>query len=776
MEYLFLLAVLVGIAVISIVLPLLAMSKVSSMEARVTRLSADLLALQEALRQRVKLETDVEPAASAPTTTSPIPVPKKVEPVTTPEPHEEPADLPHAVPPPPSLQATSQTTTTSTTVSLETIIGGKVLSRIGAVAIVLGALFFFTWAVDNNLITEAMRVAIGLGAGTAALVGGATLRNRGQHIVAQGVVAIGSSVLYLSVYAAFVWYALVPHPVAYFAMLFITLVSAWRAYVHHSPFLAALAACTGFLVPAMLPTDHPTTAGLFMHVMFIDALVIATIALRRAWQPLYVLAFLGTCLWQWLWYVSVETISAEQPVAPFMAAVFVAITLALVPLHRARNILVNAEFGATLWSIALMLFSLFFLFTLHGAPTYMADAAMVLVAATIYATGWSTRNDASLQHIREATSTAALGALLTTIYVHDAVAERILVAAIATMVATWLSLRDRTVGPRIVSAIVLVLACCSFMLAPSVLEMQGRHMVIPFVNIRFAAAVLTAASLLLVMSTRALKGTLAQVLEFAQYLPFTFLAFAIALEVHHWVAGMADRWSVSDWYTANHYYWLADVLLAAVFTVIAALLPVLARARERFRNTIGVHAVAILGMLTFLFHVIDIDPWSAYVFLTNVRVGAAIAIAVAFGVGWMASQGRTQYSATARWMAWGSVVAITFLTASFEAADPWGMQMRAMANSGYWDFERHATLESSQGLSVSVTWVVYAAILLALGFARRIRPVRLIGIAVLGVAILKVFVFDLQELETPYRILSFVALGLVLLSVSFFYGRLRKFL
>jgi uncharacterized membrane protein len=36
------------------------------------------------------------------------------------------------------------------------------------------------------------------------------------------------------------------------------------------------------------------------------------------------------------------------------------------------------------------------------------------------------------------------------------------------------------------------------------------------------------------------------------------------------------------------------------------------------------------------------------------------------------------------------------------------------------------------------------------------------------------FLYDLRNLETLYRILSFVALGLILLSVSWIYSRFRE--
>jgi uncharacterized membrane protein len=63
--------------------------------------------------------------------------------------------------------------------------------------------------------------------------------------------------------------------------------------------------------------------------------------------------------------------------------------------------------------------------------------------------------------------------------------------------------------------------------------------------------------------------------------------------------------------------------------------------------------------------------------------------------------------------------------------------------------------------------------LLACGFALRERVLRLQGLAVLLICILKLFLYDLRNLETLPRILSFIALGAIMLGVSWIYTRFR---
>src|SRR5262249_14824747 len=70
---------------------------------------------------------------------------------------------------------------------------------------------------------------------------------------------------------------------------------------------------------------------------------------------------------------------------------------------------------------------------------------------------------------------------------------------------------------------------------------------------------------------------------------------------------------------------------------------------------------------------------------------------------------------------------------------------------------------------LTTSWGVEGLALLVAGFLARERILRLQGLAMFLVCILKVFFYDLRNLETIYRILSFIVLGLILLAVSWIY-------
>lgn len=75
---------------------------------------------------------------------------------------------------------------------------------------------------------------------------------------------------------------------------------------------------------------------------------------------------------------------------------------------------------------------------------------------------------------------------------------------------------------------------------------------------------------------------------------------------------------------------------------------------------------------------------------------------------------------------------------------------------------------------LTIAWGIEGLALLVAGFPLRARVLRLEGLSMLVVCVLKLFFYDLRNLETIYRILSFVALGVILLAVSSLYTRFRE--
>ena len=98
-------------------------------------------------------------------------------------------------------------------------------------------------------------------------------------------------------------------------------------------------------------------------------------------------------------------------------------------------------------------------------------------------------------------------------------------------------------------------------------------------------------------------------------------------------------------------------------------------------------------------------------------------------------------------------------------------RLRAPGQMLDWQASHHA-----YQLSLSVLWALYASLLTGVGIYKRVRGVRVLGIVLLAVTIVKVFLVDLSALQTFYRIISFIVLGLLLLAVSYCYNRFKHFI
>jgi uncharacterized membrane protein len=76
-------------------------------------------------------------------------------------------------------------------------------------------------------------------------------------------------------------------------------------------------------------------------------------------------------------------------------------------------------------------------------------------------------------------------------------------------------------------------------------------------------------------------------------------------------------------------------------------------------------------------------------------------------------------------------------------------------------------------VALSTFWGVVGLVAIVVGLVRDFRELRYAGLALLGLGVAKVFAYDLSELDQLYRVLSFIAVGVVLLVGAYAYQRVR---
>ena len=79
-----------------------------------------------------------------------------------------------------------------------------------------------------------------------------------------------------------------------------------------------------------------------------------------------------------------------------------------------------------------------------------------------------------------------------------------------------------------------------------------------------------------------------------------------------------------------------------------------------------------------------------------------------------------------------------------------------------------------EGIYLTASWSLLALSLFTAGIALRERMYRWLGLGILACALGRVMIIDVWKLETLYRILSFMALGIVLLVLGFIYNKYQE--
>ena len=178
------------------------------------------------------------------------------------------------------------------------------------------------------------------------------------------------------------------------------------------------------------------------------------------------------------------------------------------------------------------------------------------------------------------------------------------------------------------------------------------------------------------------------------------------------------------------------------------------------------------------------DPPAGYTTLLNGRVLTSLAvIAVLYGLahlyegdtlkgvpfsaeaadGVEPEEGRTMPATALRLVA--NALTVTLLTSEIGAY--WHVfDTRQVSRSASSD------MHFAREVMLSITWAVYATILIVVGLFRRYAPIRYFAMTLFAVTIVKVFAIDLAELDRIYRVLSIIGLGITLLLTSFLYQKL----
>ena len=82
-------------------------------------------------------------------------------------------------------------------------------------------------------------------------------------------------------------------------------------------------------------------------------------------------------------------------------------------------------------------------------------------------------------------------------------------------------------------------------------------------------------------------------------------------------------------------------------------------------------------------------------------------------------------------------------------------------------------LSQSYKLELSILWGAYSLLLIMLGIWKKKKHLRLGAIGLFAVTLVKLFFYDISQLETIAKTIVFVSLGILLLIISFLYNKYK---
>lgn len=198
----------------------------------------------------------------------------------------------------------------------------------------------------------------------------------------------------------------------------------------------------------------------------------------------------------------------------------------------------------------------------------------------------------------------------------------------------------------------------------------------------------------------------------------------------------------------------------------AVLLWISSRTRTNFLRSMAVAALT-LGIVRLLLY----DRFTVDTLIFNARfLTYVIAIAILAGVAIVGGRDASEREKPLLALAVILVNVLALIAVTAEASDYFLRQMSEVGQVGN-EWTRYHELNIVRSFTYSAIWLIYGAGLMAFGFRTRSAFARWQALILIAFTTGKIFLYDVSQLGGSYRILSFIALGAVLLGISFIYQR-----
>lgn len=186
--------------------------------------------------------------------------------------------------------------------NLEKFIGENLINKIGIAITIIGVAIGAKYSIEHDLISPLTRIILGYLFGIGLLVVG--MRLKAQYTNYSAVLVSGAiAILYFITYIGYSFYDLMPPAVAFLLMLLFTAFTVVAA-LHFEQQIIALIGLVGAYAVPFLVGDNSGNVVVFLGYIAIINVGMLVIAFRQYWKGLYYAAFLLTWLIYALWYLT----------------------------------------------------------------------------------------------------------------------------------------------------------------------------------------------------------------------------------------------------------------------------------------------------------------------------------------------------------------------------------------------------------------------------------------------------------------------------------------
>jgi hypothetical protein len=600
--------------------------------------------------------------------------------------------------------------------AFETKVGLNWLNRIAVVTLIFGVAFLFKYGVDNNWIGPRERVALGVVCAVLSLFAGDRMWRRKNQVFSQGLVGLGLSILYLSFWASASLYELISHTFAFVLMTGVTILGGRLAMMYSSQAIAVMGMIGGYLTPPALATGEDRPWALFTYLLLLN-LGGQILGRLRNWRVLEPFALGGTIFLYAAWFESANR-SGSAAATVFALLFYVQFAASRTPLVWGIIQFLAPMVIFTVWETNATFLAYSILFAIGGLAVsevrrWSWAPSLTLVCFWLPFSIWSSEFHQTIDRV------GVFGWVSLAFVVFFA------------WVPWWTLWNTR--APRTADLMVTIVNAIAFYSAAYWLLNPVAHQWMGLLAAGVGGLHLALAKALwrppetAAPPSEAYPGLAAAGIALAFVtlaIPIQFSGFRITIA---WAAEGAGLAWVSSRFRNPFIGAASGVIL---FLAIARLY---AFDANIYTSGVQYSALANTRFLTFL--VTAVSLWLTAKFVRAFEVPAGIA-----------------YVAGHVTLLWALILEIVGWT------------------------DRSVQPEDVRNLftiSVSILLAAYGTLLIVLGVLTRTAINRIMGLVLLGIVILKLYLYDIWLLGRIFRIAAFLALGGMLLAVSYVYSRFR---